>query len=220
MTRFVAGRKARYKEDINMPEEAKKKTPKNIEDNKQEEQKSESKAMFTRDDISKLVSEQLSAKKAEWQKEMDEAVAKAKQDGKDEATMTAKELADKHAKEREAELEKKNAELDKRFAELERRDRLSKARTLLSQNNLPTDAAKLLVGNDDKETESNVQQYKALVDQGVKNAIHRNSAQAEPQNGGSGSDVPNKKFSEMTLDEQTELYRKNPELYAQLSQQN
>lgn len=203
-----------------MPEEAKKKTPKNIEDNKQEEQKSESKAMFTRDDISKLVSEQLSAKKAEWQKEMDEAVAKAKQDGKDEATMTAKELADKHAKEREAELEKKNAELDKRFAELERRDRLSKARTLLSQNNLPTDAAKLLVGNDDKETESNVQQYKALVDQGVKNAIHRNSAQAEPQNGGSGSDVPNKKFSEMTLDEQTELYRKNPELYAQLSQQN
>ena len=133
--------------------------------------------------------------------------------------MTAKELADKRAKEREAELDKKSAELDKRFAELERRDRLSQARNMLSQANLPTDAAELLVGKDDEETQQNIDKYKSLVDQGVKNAIHRSSAQSEPQNGGSGSDVPTKKFSDMTLDEQTELYRKNPELYAQLSQQ-
>ena len=137
---------------------------------------------------------------------MNDAVAKAKQDGKDEATMTAKELAEKHAKEREAELDK--------------RDRLSKARDILSQQQLPTEAAELLVGKDDDETKRNIEAYQKLVEQGVKNAIHRNSAQKEPQNGGSGSDLPKKKFSDMTLDEQTALYRENPDLYMQLSQQN
>ena len=58
---------------------------------------------------STVVKEQLDAKKAEWEQKTADAVAKAKQDGKDEATMTAKELADKHAKEREAELDKKSA---------------------------------------------------------------------------------------------------------------
>ena len=153
-------------------------------------------------------------------KNMNDAVAKAKQDGKDEATMTAKELAEKHAKEREAELDKKSAELEKRFAELDKRDRLSKARNILSQQQLPTEAAELLVGKDDDETKRNIEAYQKLVEQGVKNAIHRNSAQKEPQNGGSGSDLPKKKFSDMTLDEQTALYRENPDLYMQLSQQN
>ena len=202
-----------------MPEDVKKETPKNTEENKQEEQQVSKQATFTRDDLAKLVKEQLDAKKAEWEQKTADAVAKAKQDGKDEATMTAKELADKHTKEREAKLDKKSAELDKRFAELERRDRLSQARNMLSKANLPTDAAEMLVGKDDEETQQNINKYKSLVDQGVKNAIHRSSAQSEPQNGGSGSDVPTKKFSDMTLDEQTELYRKNPELYAQLSQQ-
>lgn len=197
-------------------------TPKNVAENKQEEQEQpkQEKALFTREDLSKLVAEQLADKKAEWEKNMNEAVAKAKQDGKDEATMTAKELAEKHAKEREAELDKKSAELEKRFAELDKRDRLSKARNILSQQQLPTEAAELLVGKDDDETKRNIEAYQKLVEQGVKNAIHRNSAQKEPQNGGSGSDIPKKKFSDMTLDEQTALYRENPDLYMQLSQQN
>lgn len=197
-------------------------TPKNVAENKQEEQEQpkQGKALFTREDLSKLVAEQLADKKAEWEKNMNDAVAKAKQDGKDEATMTAKELAEKHAKEREAELDKKSAELEKRFAELDKRDRLSKARNILSQQQLPTEAAELLVGKDDDETKRNIEAYQKLVEQGVKNAIHRNSAQKEPQNGGSGSDLPKKKFSDMTLDEQTALYRENPDLYMQLSQQN
>lgn len=197
-------------------------TPKNVAENKQEEQEqpNQEKALFTREDLSKLVAEQLADKKAEWEKNMNDAVAKAKQDGKDEATMTAKELAEKHAKEREAELDKKSAELEKRFAELDKRDRLSKARDILSQQQLPTEAAELLVGKDDDETKQNIEAYQKLVEQGVKNAIHRNSAQKEPQNGGSGSDIPKKKFSDMTLDEQTALYRENPDLYMQLSQQN
>ena len=193
-------------EELFMPGENE--TPKNVAENKQEEQEQpkQEKALFTREDLSKLVAEQLADKKAEWEKNMNDAVAKAKQDGKDEATMTAKELAEKHAKEREAELDK--------------RDRLSKARDILSQQQLPTEAAELLVGKDDDETKRNIEAYQKLVEQGVKNAIHRNSAQKEPQNGGSGSDLPKKKFSDMTLDEQTALYRENPDLYMQLSQQN
>lgn len=207
-------------EELFMPGENE--TPKNVAENKQEEQEqpNQEKALFTREDLSKLVAEQLADKKAEWEKNMNDAVAKAKQDGKDEATMTAKELAEKHAKEREAELDKKSAELEKRFAELDKRDRLSKARNILSQQQLPTEAAELLVGKDDDETKRNIEAYQKLVEQGVKNAIHRNSAQKEPQNGGSGSDIPKKKFSDMTLDEQTALYRENPDLYMQLSQQN
>ena len=180
-------------------------------------------AMFSRDDLARMVSEQVNKKLAEnnakWEEKVAAAVEKAKQDGKDEATMSAKELADKKAKEDAERMQQREAEIDKRLAELDRRERLANARDLLASEGLPTDAAEMMLGADNDQTKANIAKLKGLVDQAVKDQLHRDSAQQEPTAGGSNHPAPTKKFSEMTLDEQTVLYRDNPDLYRQLMQQ-
>lgn len=182
-----------------------------------------SEAMFSRDDLARMVSEQVNKKLAEnnakWEEKVAAAVEKAKQDGKDEATMSAKELADKKAKEDAERMQQREAEIDKRLAELDRRERLANARDLLASEGLPTDAAEMMLGADNDQTKANIAKFKGLVDQAVKDQLHRDSAQQEPTAGGSNHPAPTKKFSEMTLDEQTALYRDNPDLYRQLMQQ-
>lgn len=182
-----------------------------------------SEAMFSRDDLARMVSEQVNKKLAEnnakWEERVAAAVEKAKQDGKDEATMSAKELADKKAKEDAERMQQREAEIDKRLAELDRRERLANARDLLASEGLPTDAAEMMLGADNDQTKANIAKLKGLVDQAVKDQLHRDSAQQEPTAGGSNHPAPTKKFSEMTLDEQTALYRDNPDLYRQLMQQ-
>lgn len=182
-----------------------------------------SEAMFSRDDLARMVSEQVNKKLAEnnakWEEKVAAAVEKAKQDGKDEATMSAKELADKKAREDAERMQQREAEIDKRLAELDRRERLANARDLLASEGLPTDAAEMMLGADNDQTKANIAKLKGLVDQAVKDQLHRDSAQQEPTAGGSNHPAPTKKFSEMTLDEQTALYRDNPDLYRQLMQQ-
>lgn len=193
-------------------------------DSQQQDQGAQgSEAMFSRDDLARMVSEQVNKKLAEnnakWEEKVAAAVEKAKQDGKDEATMSAKELADKKAKEDAERMQQREAEIDKRLAELDHRERLANARDLLASEGLPTDAAEMMLGADNDQTKANIAKLKGLVDQAVKDQLHRDSAQQEPTAGGSNHPAPTKKFSEMTLDEQTALYRDNPDLYRQLMQQ-
>lgn len=185
-----------------MPEEKQQQEEPKQEEQHTEEPKQESKAMFTRDDLAKMVKEQLESKKSEWDKQMADAVAKAKEDGKQEATMSAEDLAKKRLKDEQDAVAKKNAELDKQFAELDRRDRLANARELLSKAKLPIEAAELLIGKDDAETKQNIENYQELVNQGIKDAIHRNSAGKTPQNGAPANvDKPAKPLADMNYEE-------------------
>lgn len=194
--------------------------PKNTEMPQDEAKKDEAK--FTREDLAKLVGEQVAQKTAkqdaEWQKKLDEAVKKARQDAIDEAKMSAEELAVKKAKDREDEMKAREAALDKRFAELERRERLDSTKSKLAELKLPTNAAEWVMGDDDASTDANIKAYQESFNQAVRDAVHRESAQSEPSNGGQYK-APQKKLSEMTLEEQTQLYMNNQQLYQQLLSQ-
>lgn len=163
--------------------------------------------IFSRADLSKMVNEQVANKldkqQAEFEKRLQEAVAKAKQDGKDEANMTAKELAEKQEKEHQEALDRQKAELDKRLADLDRRERLAQTREALANAKLPTDAAGMLMGKDEEETKANIETYQRLVDQAVKNQLHLDSSQQTPQAGSNSQPVetPKKDLAEMNYEE-------------------
>ena len=137
-----------------------------------------------------------------WQSKLDDAVAKAKEDGKAEANMSAKELAEKEAKDREDKLKQQMANLDKRQHELDHRDHISHTKDLLAEEKLPTSAAEMLLGETEEETKSNIETYKNLVAQGVRNELHRSSAGKAPQSGAPAQpQAPMKDISEMTYEE-------------------
>ena len=104
--------------------------PKNIEEqDHQQGSEKEAQKTFTRDDIGPMVDSQVSKKldakldeiNSSWQKKLDDEVAKAKEEGKAEAGMSAKQLAEKEAKDREDKLKQKEADYAKRVQALDRR---------------------------------------------------------------------------------------------------
>lgn len=176
------------------------------QNNQQDQGTEKPEKTFTREQIGGIVDKQVEKKvealNADWQKKLEDAVAKAKEDGKAEAGMNAKQLAEKEAKDREDKLKQKEADYAKRVQELDRREHIAHTKDLLAEQNLPTDAAEMLLGETEEETKNNIEAYKALVAQGVRNELHRSSAGKAPQNGAPAQpQAPKKDLSEMNYEE-------------------
>lgn len=185
--------------------------PKNIEEqDHQQGSEEEAQTTFTRDEIGPIVDTQVSKKldakldeiNSNWQKKLNDAVAKAKEDGKAEANMSAQQLAEKEAKDREDELKQKEADYAKRVQALDRREHIAHTKDLLAEQNLPTSSAEMLLGETEEETKTNIETFKNLVAQGVRNELHRSSAGKAPQSGAPAQpQTPNKDIAEMTYEE-------------------
>lgn len=180
--------------------------PQNTDTQQQEEPKNqsekESQKTFTREDIGKIVKAQVAEERKQWEQKHADDLAKAKEEGKAEANMTAKELAEKQAKDREEQFKKQQADLDKRQAELDHRDHIAHTKDLLAEEHLPTDGAEMLLGETEEETKQNIESFKALVNQGVRNALHKSSAGKAPQTGAPAQpEAPKKDMADMTYAE-------------------
>lgn len=157
---------------------------------------------FTREEIGKIVTAQIEDERKQWKQKLADEVAKAKEDGKTEATMSAKELAEKQAKEREEQLKQKQADLEKRQNELDRREHIAHTKDLLAEENLPTDSAEMLLGETEEDTKANIANFKKLVQQGVRNALHKSSAGKSPQLGSPAQvEAPKKDMADMNYEE-------------------
>ncbi|WP_238594832.1 capsid assembly scaffolding protein Gp46 family protein [Limosilactobacillus reuteri] len=197
---------ALHAKENNMEEQEQPKLTEQKNDQQQPDEGKETEKTFTRDELGKIVKAQLADERKKWEqdkkKELDDAIAKAKEDGKAEAGMDAKQLAEKEAKDREDKLKQQEADLAKRQAELDRRDHIAHTKDLLAADSLPTSAAEMLLGETEEETKANIEAYKALVAQGVRNELHRSSAGKAPQNGAPAQpQAPHKDMSEMTYEE-------------------
>lgn len=192
-----------------MQEQEQSQTTTEQQDNQQGSEKEDQKT-FTRDEIGPMVDSQVSQKlnakldeiNSSWQKKLDDAVTKAKEEGKTEASMTAKELAEKQAKDQEEQFKKQQAALDERQQELDRRDHIAHTKDLLAEEHLPTEGAEMLLGETEEETKKNIESFKELVNQGVRNALHKSSAGKAPQTGAPAQqEAPKKNMAEMTYEE-------------------
>ena len=117
--------------------------------------------------------------------------------------MTAKQLAEKQAKDQANKLNQREDALNKRQQELDRRDHIAHTKDLLTEQDLPTDSAEMLLGETEDDTKANIQRFKELVNQVVRNELHKSSAEKSPQLGSpaNNNSAPKKDMAEMTYDE-------------------
>jgi hypothetical protein len=190
----------------------------NVETKEQEnvdntEQKESKEKTYTLDDLKKNGSQAAKNAVNEFkEKEMPKRIKAALDKQQEEQNMTAQQLADKRAKEREA-------DLDKREAKISATEQRNLAISILSENNLSTDFAKYLVGQNDEETKAKVSAYIASVNADVKSKVN-NYAKGK-QELPAGVDKLNhssnqKNFKDMTFEERLELHRTNPAKYEEL----
>lgn len=142
---------------------------------------------------------------------IDEKVQEKLAEEKRRAEMSAEQKAAEDIKT----LQNKNKQL---HAELEQRDRLTYAHSIASQYHVPAGMVQRLVGKSDEETLNNMKEFADSFTKAVQDGIDKRIAGTDqPQQGSTVQVDDNKKLSDLSLEEQTQLYQENPSLYSQLA---
>lgn len=130
----------------------------------------------------------------------------------------ANKLANMSAEERrEAEYQEKIKALEEREAKLARAELMTELTKQLSEKNLPVESADFLIGKDADATSANLKAFEKMFNKAVSAQVAQqlggNAPQASTNETGA---ITKEQFSKMTLAQQSQLYRDNPELYNSL----
>ena len=168
---------------------------------------------YTLDDLKKNGSQAAKNAVNEFkEKEMPKLIKAELAKQQEEQNMTAQQLADKRAEEREA-------DLAKREAKISATEQRNLAISILSENNLSTDFARYLVGQNDEETKAKVAAYISSVTADVKSKVngYAKGKQDPPARVDKLShNSAQKSFKDMTFEERLELHRTNTAKYEEL----
>lgn len=130
----------------------------------------------------------------------------------------ANKLANMSAEERrEAEYQEKIKALEEREAKLARAELMTELTKQLSEKNLPVESADFLLGKDADATNQSLKSFEKMFNKAVSAQVAQqlggNAPQASTNETGA---ITKEQFSKMTLAQQSQLYRDNPELYNSL----
>lgn len=154
----------------------------------------------------------------ELQSMMDKRVSQALETQRkklDEANKLANMSADEK---REHEYNEKLKALEEREAKLARAELMTELTKQLSEKNLPLESAEFLIGADAEKTSENLKSFEKMFNKAVSaqvaSKLGGSAPQAETANNGT---ITKEQFKKMSLAQQSEVYRTNPELYSALT---
>ena len=152
---------------------------------------------------------------ADYEQKMGQAVEDKVNEQLAERERRAKMSAEEKAADDIKKLKEKNAQLS---AQIEQRDRVSFGHSIADKYNVPSSMVGRLIGKTNEETENNMKsfadEYNKAVQAGVDSRL---AGTKQPQIGSQANIDSTKKLSDLSLDEQTKLYKENPALYNQLA---
>lgn len=155
----------------------------------------------------------LEKQKADFEKQLAEAIQQGKTEGEKLATMSAKEKAEEEAKQRLADLEAREKELNQRELTVN-------VSGLLKERELPTDLAESLVklGNAD-EISTVVDSLQQTIQQGINDGVKDRLRQDPPKNDATkiSGDIGKVEFNAMTAAERVAFSKSNPEQFKQIT---
>ncbi|MCT3050354.1 DUF4355 domain-containing protein [Leuconostoc mesenteroides] len=155
----------------------------------------------------------LEKQKADFEKQLAEAIQQGKTEGEKLATMSAKEKAEEESKQRLADLEAREKELNQRELTVN-------VSSLLKESELPTDLAESLVklGNAD-EISTVVDSLQQAIQQGINDGVKDRLRQGQPKNGATkiSGDIGKVEFNAMTAAERVAFSKSNPEQFKQIT---
>lgn len=205
-----------------MPEKLKKNVATNEPEPKDKEKTNEQKPEFSEEQqayIDRIVSgikNENKQKMADYEQSMARTVEDKVNEQLAERERRAKMSAEEKAAEDIKNLKDKNSRL---VAELAHRDLIAYGHSIATKYNVPSSMVTRLVGNTNEETETNMKSFSDEYNKAVQAGVDsRLAGTKQPQIGSQANvDLSTKKLSDLSLDEQTKLYKEDPDLYSQLA---
>ena len=192
-----------------------------VEPNKKQEPKDDNKPEFTPeqqayiDHIIGGINAKNKQKLAEVTANNDKTIKKQVQAQIAEEKRRAEMTAEQKAAEDIKKLQDDNKQLQSQLAQ---RDRLSFGHSIASKYHVPSNMVSRLLGQTNDETEKNMKDFSDSFIKAVQAGVDdRLAGTKQPQQDSAVSVDSDKKLSDYSLEEQTRIYKENPELYNQLA---
>lgn len=174
-----------------------------------EEQVSEPKT-YTEEEVRKLLQQEGDRRVSEALKKSEKKIQERIEEAKKVAVMGEQEKF-------EYELKKKEEELQEREKALAIAENKSDGVLLLSEKKLPAEFISLVLSDDSSKMKEKVNLLEKIFKNSVKEEVEKRIAGTSPKSGTNQTSIITKKdFSKMTLREQADLRRDDPELYNEL----
>lgn len=120
--------------------------------------------------------------------------------------------------------EKNTYEYNQRLSELEERESKLAMKELsletekqLAEKGLPTAAATFIVAVDAEQTKNNIEAFEKMFNEAIELEINKRIATGAPRANTSSGGITPEQFKKMSLPQQAEIFRTQPELYRQLT---
>jgi len=155
---------------------------------------------FTQEELNQIVSERVNKVKANEEKAIAEALAKAKAEWEESQRISSLQGEEKLKAEFQKELTKAQKTMDttsQQLADVQRELAITKAQTQLATLNLPTDLAQNLLGKDDAETAQRIQDFSKKVNELVTAKVNEAVARGAPSTTNANPTAANQQFAEL-----------------------
>lgn len=175
------------------------------------EQTTDNKLTLTQEELNALLQKEgdkrVSSAQSKWERQTEKRVS--------EADRLAK--MDEESR-REYEFEQREKALAEREQELILESNRAQCSTILASKGLPGELVNFVVDEDADKMNDNIKLIDRLIKDSVSKQVLDKIGGEAPRAGSSGGPVNKESFSKMSLNEQMDIYQRDPELYKKLTQ--
>ena len=178
---------------------------------------------YTQDDIGKMMAakakEVESNLKDDFEKELKQKEQEWLEKGEKRAGMNASEKAQADLEEQRQAIKETQDRLQEKLDEANRKDALAATKTALTDKHIPAEFAEFISDVKEDVRNNKLDKFTNLFNKAVQEAVEKKvTGKQSPQNGGQqfNASLTHNDFAQMSLEERTNLYRQNPDLYNKL----
>ena len=164
---------------------------------------------YSAEEVAKLI-------QAEADRRTNQALAKQKKEYEKKLSLSS--LDEQQRKEAEAQM--KIEELQSQLAEFQIEKNRSELKSVLSSRGLSAEFADIInIGEDIEEAQAMIDKLDKLFKQSVKSEVEKRLAAngGAPRSSSTSGEITKETFKKMSLSQQSQLYRDNPEMYKRLT---
>lgn len=178
---------------------------------------------YTQDDIGKMMAAKAKEVESNLKDDFENKLKQKEQEwlekGEKRAGMNASEKAQADLEEQRQALKEQQDRLQEKLDEANRKDALAATKTVLTDKHIPAEFAEFISDVKEDVRNNNLDKFTNLFNKAVQEAVEKKvTGNQSPQNGGQqfNASMTREDFAQMSLEEQTNLYRQNPDLYNKL----
>ena len=196
--------------------------PKPIDPNKEQQEPKDqepSGKTYSQDDVNKMMGAKAKQLEEKFNGQLESLKEEWMSKGEERAGMNAQQKAEAELDDKRQALADQEKRLQERLDAVDEKNALAATKSALTDSKIPVEFAEFVTSKDDDVRKNNIDKFIDLFNKAVQDGVEqRVHGTHTPQNGGQTVTglLTREDFAKLNMDQQTQIYRENPDLYNKL----